>query len=286
MTQKTILQIALDNGFSNMDTFTRNFKAIFGLTPSDYRNESIILNPNKGEVKMKFLSQLGQCSIEEKTQALVFIEKIVEMSKEAHKKGLLSLEGYNLESVFLGKAVELLVDGTEADLLRSILENYIETSDLSAKELLERVIYLEGILMIQSGAYPYEIRQYLVSFLGESLIGHVNQNSTLSQEHVERFLNHTLIACKDVNLEKEIKHYDHRRMQRLLRECDLLVLLIACLGLKKQVREHVFNNLSSRNKYYLLDLYSLLNDMSIASVSDAQSHMVSIIQQLKKAGDL
>ncbi len=52
------------------------------------------------------------------------ITKIIELSNVARKEGLLALEelGSNLEDEFMKKGILLIVDGTEPDLVRSILE--------------------------------------------------------------------------------------------------------------------------------------------------------------------
>ena len=52
------------------------------------------------------------------------IQKIIDLSNVARKEGLLALEelGSNLEDEFMKKGILLIVDGTEPDLVRSILE--------------------------------------------------------------------------------------------------------------------------------------------------------------------
>lgn len=59
------------------------------------------------------------------------IKQIIEMSNISRKEGLLALESYadNISDDFMKKGVMLIVDGTEGDLVRSILE-----SDMSAMD--------------------------------------------------------------------------------------------------------------------------------------------------------
>lgn len=40
-TQKSILDIALDYGFSSHEAFTRAFKEAYGITPSEYRQNPV-----------------------------------------------------------------------------------------------------------------------------------------------------------------------------------------------------------------------------------------------------
>ncbi len=49
------------------------------------------------------------------------IEEVVELADEARKGGLLSLEGKEVSNGFLDKGIQLLVDGHDADVVRSIL---------------------------------------------------------------------------------------------------------------------------------------------------------------------
>jgi chemotaxis protein MotA len=49
------------------------------------------------------------------------IEEVVELADEARKGGLLSLEGKDVSSDFLGKGIQLLVDGHDGDIVRTML---------------------------------------------------------------------------------------------------------------------------------------------------------------------
>ena len=58
----------------------------------------------------------------------VEVQRMVEFAKVARKEGLLALENKvaGVKDVFLAKSIQLLVDGTDADGLRTILERDIE----------------------------------------------------------------------------------------------------------------------------------------------------------------
>ncbi|MFP6815235.1 MAG: MotA/TolQ/ExbB proton channel family protein, partial [Pseudomonadales bacterium] len=49
------------------------------------------------------------------------IEEVVELADAARKGGLLSLEGKEVSSNFLAKGIQLLVDGHDADVVRTLL---------------------------------------------------------------------------------------------------------------------------------------------------------------------
>jgi len=60
----------------------------------------------------------------EKVDNVALIEQIVALSKKARKEGLLAIdkEINNIEDPFLRSGMEMVVDGTEADLIRNIME--------------------------------------------------------------------------------------------------------------------------------------------------------------------
>lgn len=55
------------------------------------------------------------------TQPEDLIEEVVELADEARKGGLLSLEGKEVSSSFLNKGIQLLVDGHDAEIVRTLL---------------------------------------------------------------------------------------------------------------------------------------------------------------------
>lgn len=70
--------------------------------------KSIVYAYKKTEITMEFVS-----------------EEILKISDMARKEGLLSLDEYanNLDNSFIGKGIRLVVDGSEPDLVRGIMEN-------------------------------------------------------------------------------------------------------------------------------------------------------------------
>ncbi|NKC00206.1 MAG: flagellar motor protein PomA [Pseudomonadales bacterium] len=55
------------------------------------------------------------------TDPEVLIEEVVELADEARKGGLLSLEGKETSSKFLSQGIQLLVDGHDADVVKTLL---------------------------------------------------------------------------------------------------------------------------------------------------------------------
>ena len=57
---KTILTIALENGFSNPESYTRAFKKIFGMTPSRFRSERLMIGRKQLEAGVYGLERLDR----------------------------------------------------------------------------------------------------------------------------------------------------------------------------------------------------------------------------------
>lgn len=240
---------------------------------------------------MVYFEEIKKCTTKERIRALNNIKVVLELSRGAHQKGLFSLEkeAKKYGSDYLMKAVEHMVDGVDPMVLRSILENYIGTTELEPFEVLERVVFMEGILMIQGGKYPWEIRRTLMSLLGESVIKDAESffDLELDYDAIETsYLERKLETSSELKLEKEIKDIDSRRLQRIIRECDLLILVIATSGVSMKTREKVLRALSIRTKKNFMELYQLLDNISLPQLVDAQNSVIETMKKLRLNNDI
>ncbi len=76
-----------------------------------------------------------------------FIQTMVSFSEKARREGLLSLEEYleNIEDPFMKKALQLVVDGTDPDLLKNMM--------LTEMELIEEELDGQRAVLESAGAY-------------------------------------------------------------------------------------------------------------------------------------
>ncbi|MTI47896.1 MAG: helix-turn-helix domain-containing protein [Firmicutes bacterium] len=170
---KDITYIALNFGFNSLDVFSRAFKKLYGIPPNEYRKIKKCSKGNHTQKGEDYMNKLNineriKCNSNEKRECLNTLGMILEASKKAHKKGLLALEEDTnaISNKFFKKGLELVLYGMEPLVIREVLENYIIVGDYKGKELLERVLMLEGILSIQQGDYPWVIREKLCSYFG------------------------------------------------------------------------------------------------------------------------
>lgn len=300
LSDSTITDVAFNSGFECIDTFTRVFKRFYGITPSEYRtiqlkNNSYIQQEVLLMSEKQIFSKLENCTLEEKRECWNVLERIIDLSKKAHKHGLLSLESeLNIEqSLFLNKGLELLLAGIKPNHLKEILWNYVKVGNYTSKEVLERMIVLHGILLIQTGEYPWIIREQLSSFFGEYFIGEIDDWYGINKNRNNRILEFKdkIVGKKPFSdetsiLEKEIKNMDVRSIQRLVRELDIIILAFAIEGASGEVKLKLMNGLSKQNQQILLETLELLSDISIAQIVDSQKEVLKIIKALRLSKDI
>lgn len=288
-----ITDVSYNYGFNNVDTFIRCFKRYYGITPSEYRKlniKSMKLYQEECCTMMNFMNELRECSVDDKKQAIKSLDKVIELSRIAHKKGVLALEDAieEGECSYLIKAIELLIDGLNPQILRNILSNYIVTSNLSPLEQLERVIYLEGILLIQEGEYPWNIRKNLSSCFGEDYIGKLNihfQSRSDLMSTLQKYKSKEAIFLEKL-LDNELKNMDKRSMQRLLRECDIIIIVVAFSGASSRLRKLVIELLPKGRQEIFSEVIDLVSEPSTAQIIDSQNEILSILKELRINKDI
>ncbi|GHU66165.1 hypothetical protein FACS189447_06450 [Spirochaetia bacterium] len=99
------------------------------------------------------------------------LTKVIAFSKKGRMEGLLALEEEidDIEDEFFKAGLRLVVDGTDAEIIRSILTNYIKQEHNHYRKILRR-LEMEGILSIQAGDIPGKIFVTLDSMV--QLSGH------------------------------------------------------------------------------------------------------------------
>lgn len=79
---------------------------------------------------------------------------------------------------------------------------------------------------------------------------------------------------------------DDRQMQQLLRHVDANKLPLALKGVRDEVRDRVFSNLSSRARENLIDEIGLLGQVRVSDVTGAQNEVLEVVRTLEASGEL
>ena len=79
---------------------------------------------------------------------------------------------------------------------------------------------------------------------------------------------------------------DNRSIQTVLREVDNNELAIALKNANEDVKELIFNNLSSRLAQMIREDMEFMGPVKLKDVEDAQQKIVNIIRKLEDAGEI
>lgn len=100
------------------------------------------------------------------------MNNVLLLSHIARREGLLALEEYastldtsNNDNAFINMAVMLIVDGTDPEFVRNILENKIIANGISGEDSIFGYVIMEGALMVQAGVNPYIIQETFKSMI-------------------------------------------------------------------------------------------------------------------------
>jgi AraC-like DNA-binding protein len=304
MGQSGIVEIALKYRFESQDGFCRAFKKYYGITPGDYRK----LNFKKQSTKPKQIEEADAimydiniyerliCSNNEKYEALNTLDRILELSAKTKNSGLLSLEPEinRVQPEFFKKSIQMLIDGIEPESLKAILLNYTLSSGCKGKELLTRILIIEGILAIQQGVNTFIIRENLSSFFGEDFIEDLRKHFGIDDESQQKRIDYYIIKIQDKPafsketslLEEPFSRMDGRSLQRLLREFDIITLASAISGSSNEIQAKVLKHVSKRIAIMLVSEIEMLDTLNVSDIKESQKQVLEIMNSLRNQGDI
>lgn len=109
------------------------------------------------------------CSGDERKMLLPLMKHIVNLAERTRKNGLLDLDEVVLkvEDPLYRLGLQLILDGTDPEDLRRILNNNILSSGATGIQLLSRLMIVTGVMLIQAGQNPRLIEVELASLVGD-----------------------------------------------------------------------------------------------------------------------
>ena len=99
------------------------------------------------------LAAKAACSREDQESLVPLVKQLRDLGEIAFKRGLLALEGElpQIKDPFLKLGIQLIVDKTDPENVRDILDSDIYYNESNGRELLKKIIIREGLLRIQAG---------------------------------------------------------------------------------------------------------------------------------------
>ena len=110
-----------------------------------------------------------ECTPEEKQPLQGKIAEIVNLANINRAQGVLALEQQiaKTDDELTKIGIGLIVDGTDPELVKDILNTIIVTSSKTGAKLLSQLMVLDGLLCIQAGYNPRIIEAKLLAYLGD-----------------------------------------------------------------------------------------------------------------------
>jgi hypothetical protein len=305
-----IIEIAVKYRFESQDWFCRAFKRYYGITPGEYRklNFKIGYSLVKQSESTKLVEEVKTimydmniyeklaCSHDDKKEALDTLDKVLELSEKAKCSGLLSLES-EIDAVqpeIFKKSIQILIDGIEPESLKEILLNYALCGGYKGKELLIRILIIEGILAIQQGIHTSILREKLSSFFGDDFIGKIHKHFGFYSESQLKKLEAFNIKNQDKHvfsketslLDEPLSRMDNRSLQRLLREIDPVALATAISGASGETQAKILKNVSRKLAAMLIDELDTVSTPTNSEIAGSQKRIIEIMHILRNQGDI
>lgn len=116
-----------------------------------------------------FMIEVLEAIPEDDPEFLSTIDTLVALSERSRSEGILALEDEipELSPPFLQIGIQLITDGTDSEEVAGILGIARHAKGLTPKERALRLMIEEGVLGIQSGSNPRDLKVRLLAFLGE-----------------------------------------------------------------------------------------------------------------------
>jgi len=234
-------------------------------------------------------------SDEDKRKCFGIIETVIKLANCARMMGVLALEEEikDCESRFLQVGLELVVDGTDPDIVKTVMQHMIQSGEHTGADLLERLMLAEGVLAIQSGMNPRVIVYTLGAMLGESYVGEAaeaffggsdmhspfnfNSDNMPTQPPQGRI---TLPEC--AAFEKRLSKLNARNLSVLINYMDIRTFTIALEGCSSAFLYQIQSTVSER---VFAQICNSLKESSTpkAFVLQYQATVIKTLTNLKEA---
>lgn len=115
------------------------------------------------------LAAKAACSKEDQESLVPIVKQLQGLSEVAKKSGMLALEDQqkDIDDKFLRLGLQLIIDQTEPENVKDVLDSDIYYNESNGRELLKKIIIREALLRIQAGDTPRNVKICTSIFLGK-----------------------------------------------------------------------------------------------------------------------
>ena len=226
---------------------------------------------------------------------------VLRIGNLARREGVLAMEEYaekylperNPEDIFLKKAVDYIVDGTDPEFVRDILEGTILVTGIESFQAYLYYIALEGMLSVQAGVNPRIIQEKLLAWMPQNMqISAKQAFERLDSEldgwwekkenlHIEVYNSAESRALFLSILEEKILHLTEEQLIHVVERMDVEQLGAFLPKAREEVRALLFRYLSKEQIWKMLEDTYQWNRLSLA---EALAGLTEFFQQLERNG--
>jgi len=136
----------------------------------------------------EYVLELAECSDEEKEECFPLVVDILKLIILVKKEGLLAAEDEypKLNYKWFVRWLSLVTDGTDSELVSTMIEIQIIFGNEKGLELLKKYIGYKGVILIQSGYHPIFFYDWIKSLFNASVQDKLNQ--LIAKENLDQFL--------------------------------------------------------------------------------------------------
>lgn len=233
-----------------------------------------------------------KCTKEEKNNCVQYLEIMIEVMDISRRYGLLQLdyevskrEKWN-QIPSLVRGIELIADGTDPEIVKKIMSNYIIADGDIGETFLKNMIIMEGILEVQQGCSRRAYIEILQSYFGSEFITvFENLNVTPTVNVFEKIdIKQACYSDETQRMEKYLSvHF--RSIQRILREVEMMDLVVALYGASGKIKSVFIGNVTQRTAYIMYDLLQEINPTE-RDIIRSQKLVDTIAQELEEQGEI
>ena len=223
------------------------------------------------------------------------INRMTELAERARNEGLLSLdaEAQDEPNAFLKMGMTLITDATPHDVVENIMLKMIYADEADGMAV-EKLLMLDGLLLMQNGCNPLVLREYLSAALGEKAMLEI-LNEDFSSEKYIRF-SHFMRSIETQQALPESEEFNQTfgrlcsiGLSRVFLELDDFpaVLATALRGCSSAVVWNVFFHLSERLKFIIIDEWERMRNFAQKeNILCAQNVIREKMAQLESQGEI
>lgn len=232
-----------------------------------------------------------KCSLEDKLECVDILNYILYLANVAQYEGLLALEQETnkMDNRFLADCIELIVDGTDPQIVEKYATVYIAANNYKGKEFLKNIIIAEGSLLIQQGCSS--IIDRLIPYFGresELILDKLNLNFESdspknTQRDFEKYRD-TEILSKNTSLLEKYLSLSFREIDMILQELEPEILGHALKGASGKIK---LKFLSYMIEDKLNRVQQAIEDnIDEFTIVDAQKNICKTIEKLSLLGKI